>query len=36
MTIRITTAATGELIIRYKEVKPNVEIDDAKFSMPTE
>jgi outer membrane lipoprotein-sorting protein len=36
MTIRVTTAATGELIIRYKEVKPNVEIEDAKFSMPTE
>ncbi|MEO8662284.1 MAG: hypothetical protein ABI693_27725 [Bryobacteraceae bacterium] len=33
-TVRMNTPATGDLVIHYKEVKLNVEIDDAKFSMP--
>jgi hypothetical protein len=36
MTIKVTAPNIGEMTIRYKEVKPNVEIDDAKFSKPAE
>jgi hypothetical protein len=36
MTIKVTVPNIGDMTIRYKEVKPNVAIDDAKFSKPAE
>jgi hypothetical protein len=33
-TIKITMPGIGDLIVRYKEYKVNVDIDDAKFSKP--
>ena len=35
-TIKVTMPEMGEMIIRYKEIIPNVEIDDAKFAKPKE
>lgn len=33
-TIKVNMPEMGEMIIRYKEITPNVEIDDAKFAKP--
>jgi hypothetical protein len=33
-TIKIMQPGIGELVVRMKEFKPNVEIDDAKFAKP--
>lgn len=35
-TIKVTMPEMGEMVIRYKEVTPNIEIDDAKFAKPKE
>ncbi|HUI54427.1 MAG TPA: hypothetical protein VLY04_05625 [Bryobacteraceae bacterium] len=33
-TMKITQPGIGELIIRFKEFRPNAQIDDAKFAKP--
>lgn len=33
-TMKITQPGIGDLVIRFKEWKPNAEIDDAKFAKP--
>jgi len=35
-TIKLTVPQLGDMVIRYAEVKTNVEIDDAKFAKPKE
>ena len=35
-TIKVTMPEMGDMVIRYQEIKPNVEIDDAKFVKPKE
>jgi outer membrane lipoprotein-sorting protein len=36
MTIKVAMPNLGEMTIRYREVKPNAEIDDARFKKPAE
>jgi len=33
-TLKITQPEIGDLVVRFKEMKPNAEIDDAKFAKP--
>jgi hypothetical protein len=35
-TLKVDMPGVGEMVIRYQEVKVNVEIDDAKFAKPKE
>ena len=33
-TMKLTTPSVGDLVVRFKEWRPNIEIDDAKFAKP--